>query len=462
MHSANQIAAGLVARLMGEEKAAAASKRVMMERTGQREWEFRGAALLIQSVEDPEVLVCGPAGTGKSLGILARIHQLLWLYPGMRVLFVRKVRADLAKSALVTFERHILGEDNPICSNVQREYRQVYHYPNGSEIVIGGMDRPTAVMSSEYDLIYVQEAIELNVTDWESLSTRLRSGSVPYQLLIGDTNPGSPDHWLKQRCDTGVTRLLNSYHEDNPAYWDGEQWTKQGAAYIARLEALTGVRKERLRFGRWAAAEGVIFEDWDDTLHVIDSFPIPRSWKRFISIDFGFTNPMVVGWWAIDPDGRLYRYREIYRTRMLVEDVARRAKKLTGDERIGYVVCDHDAEGRATWERHFGMKTIPAKKAISTGIQAMQARMRVAGDGKPRLFFFRDGLVEMDVDLEERRLPTSTIAEIPGYVWADRKRKEEPVDEDNHGVDMSRYAIMSVDSPQKKSSGRATVRGLYG
>jgi predicted transcriptional regulator len=41
-------------------------------------------------------------------------------------------------------------------------------------------------------------------------------------------------------------------------------------------------------------------------------------------VDFGYTNPFVMQWWAEDPDGRLYLYREIYRTRRLVEDHAKR------------------------------------------------------------------------------------------------------------------------------------------
>ena len=43
--------------------------------------------------------------------------------------------------------------------------RQAYHYPNGSEVVVGGLDKPSKVMSTEYDLVYVQEAIELFEND---------------------------------------------------------------------------------------------------------------------------------------------------------------------------------------------------------------------------------------------------------------------------------------------------------
>ncbi len=46
-----------------------------------------------------------------------------------------------------------LATDNPICAGVQRESRHSYKYPNGSEVVVGGMDRPGKILSAEYDLI---------------------------------------------------------------------------------------------------------------------------------------------------------------------------------------------------------------------------------------------------------------------------------------------------------------------
>jgi phage terminase large subunit len=429
-----------------------------------RQYEFRGSAANLPNLNAfTEILLSGPAGTGKSLAALHYMNRLMWSYPGARALFVRKVRADISQSALVTFEQGVLGEDHPICANIQRPYRQRYLYPNGSEIVIGGMDRPQKVMSAEYDVIYVQEAVELDEVDWESLTTRLRNGKIPYQQLIADTNPGAPDHWLKQRCDRGLTVLLQSYHEDNPRYWDGETWTPDGVKYVLGiLEKLSGVRKDRLRWGKWVAAEGMVYEDWREDLHLIDRFEIPLTWRRFIAVDFGFTNPFVAQWWAVDPDGRLYLYREIYKTQRLVEDHGREIKRLSAGERIECITCDHDAEGRATLERHAGIKTQPAKKAIQTGVQAVQARLRLHADQRPRLYVFRDALAERDIGLEDRKLPVSTKDEISGYVWADKRKKEEPLDEDNHGMDTMRYAVMHIDGKMAVTSiMKARTAGLW-
>ena len=50
----------------------------------------------------------------------------------------------------------------------------------------------------------------------------------------------------------------------------------------------------------------------EQTIHVIDPFPIPSYWRRFRVVDFRYTNPFVCQWWAVDQDGRMYRYRKIY------------------------------------------------------------------------------------------------------------------------------------------------------
>jgi len=351
----------------------------------------------------------------------------------------------------VTFERNVLPKGSPILEGPTRATRHSYKYPNGSEIIIGGMDNPTRIMSTEYDIAYVQEAIELTEEDWESLTTRLRNNRLPYQQLIADTNPDRPTHWLKIRCNTGKTLLLESRHEDNPTLWDGAQWTPEGLRYLSKLDALTGPRKARLRRDQWVQAEGVVYEDWDSAHNVIDRFIIPDSWARYISIDFGYRDPFVAQFWATDEDRRSYLYREIVRTGKLVEDMAREIRHYIGIDgvRPRKIVCDHDAEGRATLERHLDIKTHPAIKEILYGIGVVAGRIRKQGDGRPSLFVFRDALVDRDQTLSDRKEPIGLAEEIEGYIWEDPTRKELPVDWGNHSCDSTRYHIATnVDPPR--------------
>lgn len=412
-----------------------------------RPYEPVGAALSVFYSRAPELLMSGAAGTGKSRAILEKLHFCASKWPGMRGLIVRKTRASLSESGLVTFEEKVLPVGSKIRGNTARRYRQVYEYPNGSEIVVAGMDDPNRIMSTEFDLACVLEATELTETDWESLTTRLRNFVLPFQQLLADCNPSSPRHWLKARADRGATLMLNSTHEDNPILFDRKtgQWTEQGRAYLRTLENLTGVRRLRLLKGVWAMAEGMVYGDvYDPSTHIVDRFDIPADWQRFLSIDFGFTNPFVCQWWAMDSDGRLYRYREIYQTRRLVEDHAREILGLmAGEPAPVAVVTDHDAEDRATLEKYLGVSTVPAIKSVSDGVQAVAGRMKRADDGKARLFLLRDSLVSRDTELESRKLPACTEEEIEGYVW-DEKR-DLPVKQHDHGMDAMRYAVMWAD-----------------
>jgi phage terminase large subunit len=213
-----------------------------------RSYQPIGAALEAFYSRAPEVLLSGPAGTGKTRSILEKLHLCASKYAGMRGVIVRKTRSSLSESGLVTFEEKVLPAGSRIKGNTARRYRQLYEYPNGSEIVVAGMDDPNRIMSTEFDMAVVLEATELTEIDWENLTTRLRNFVMPYQQLLADCNPGSPSHWLKARADRGVLLLLPSVHEDNPTLFDraSGEWTEAGRAYLAKLENLTGVRRLRL------------------------------------------------------------------------------------------------------------------------------------------------------------------------------------------------------------------------
>jgi phage terminase large subunit len=208
---------------------------------------------------------------------------------------------------------------------------------------------------------------------------------------------------------------------------------------------LTGPRYHRLFLGRWVQAEGVVYEEWDTNIHLIDRFDIPADWRRFRVVDFGYTNPFVCQWWAIDNDDCLYRYREIYMTRRTVKTHAEQINRLSLGESFEATVCDHDAEDRATLEEN-GITTIPAVKSVSVGIQKLQERLKIGANGKARVYFLRDSLVEVDQMLVEGAKPRNTEQEFDGYIWSNKQTREEPVKNDDHGMDAARYAVMYLDS----------------
>lgn len=407
----------------------------------------RGACKELFRQRGDQVIIAGPAGTGKSRASLELLHAVAEKYPKARGLIVRKTRASLNNTALVTFEEKVLY---PGCNVRFHTTDQEYKYSNGSIVGIAGMDKASKIMSSEYDIIYVQECTELTEDDWQMLTTRIRNGVVPTrQQLLGDCNPGPPTHWIKKAADAGKLVMLESRHEDNPALWDeaNQCWTEEGAKYIGKLNALTGVRYKRLRLGIWASSEGIIYDMWDRAIHIVDRFLIPDDWPCYWAIDFGFTNPFVWQEWREDPDGRLYRTTEIYRTKTLVEDHAKAILAATeGHPKPRAIICDHDAEDRATLTKYLNIGTIGAWKTVSPGLQAVQQRLRRAGDGKPRIMFMRDSLVERDTDLLDAAKPVCTEEEVEGYIWDPKfKKGEQPLKQGDHGCDVVRYVTCFVD-----------------
>jgi hypothetical protein len=444
-------------------------------------YEPRGAARELFKTRDSEVVLAGPAGTGKSLAALFRVHLAALHNPGIRCLIARKTAVSLGSTTLVTYEKKVAADamaaaSSPGSAALQRE-AACYRYSNGSVIVVGGLDKPEKILSAEYDLVFVDEATELTETDWETIGTRLRNGILSWQQQIAACNPAHPTHWIKQRAERGQMRMLVSRHRDNPAYVNADgSLTEKGATtstsstpspVSAACASATGVG------GRRGADLRVVRRPCTSSSRSRSR----TEWTRWIGVDFGYTNPMVMQWWAEDGDGRLYLYRETYRTQRLVEDHARdillqvtkvigevpertvlTAKDIREDVAAGLriwteprpqtIICDHDAEDRATLERHLGMGTRAAHKTVKDGLDAVAARLRPAGDGRPRIFLCEDALVDRDPLLVESKKPTCTAEEIVGYVWdaqPGKQPKEQPVKADDHGMDTMRYAVAERD-----------------
>jgi hypothetical protein len=473
----------------------------------------RGAALALMRTRAREVVLDGPAGTGKSHGCLNKLLLAALKYPGMRALIVRQTAESLRDSTMVEWRDTVAYDAIKAgqCAFYSGSPTEPhgYRFANGSRVSLGGMDKPSKIMSRQYDLIFVDEATELTLDGWQALKTRLRHGRMPYRQLIAACNPDAPTHWLKLRADAGTLLLLTSRHWENPRWYDefdldqraaldasaqvgapvieehdGKLYrlTPAGAEYLqGTLGDLTGIARLRMLDGLWCASDGVVWENWNPAVHLVDPYPIPADWPRWWVVDFGYRNPFCCQWWTRTPDGQLVRYREIYATGRLVEDHAKQMLRLVTAPTPGrelapdqlaadeldplpavkagrrvwtepkplVILADHDAEDRATLHKHLGMQTRAANKKVKRGIEAVEARLKVDARGVPGLVFMKQALVERDDTLVKAGKPTCTEEEIPRYVWAPpvngKPPREEPLKENDHGCDTTRYVVANLD-----------------
>lgn len=432
----------------------------------QRPYKRYGSAIRAWKSRRREVLLSGPAGTGKSRACLEKLHFCADKYAGMRGLIVRKTRTSLTQTALTTFEKHVLPDG---CLGDILHFRtseQEYRYPNGSVIAVGGLDKASKIMSAEFDMIYVQEATELLEEDWEALTTRLRNNVMPYQQLIADCNPTYPTHWLKLRADRGVTLLLESRHEDNPSVTP---------EYLATLDALTGVRKKRLRDGIWAAADGLVYEEWDPAIHKVSLAQL-QAWriltaderidrtgtKRVIAgVDWGWTNPGYIGVNALDADDRLYLIHEVYRTQRTDDWWVEQGKALKARYGIEAFICDPAMPAYIAKFKAAGLNPIEADNDIAAGVNDFRERLHVAGDTRPRFYLYEYSLKEQDERRVEGHEPFCIDQEILEYVWPKAQDgkpiKELPVATNNHALDAERYVCRHLAGPTASASIAAVI-----
>ena len=265
----------------------------------------------------PEIIVSGPAETGKTLCACWKLHTLAMKYPGMQAAIVRKVQSSVYGSVLQTFDRAINGAPVLPYGGCKPE---VYQYENGSQVWVGGMDNPDKVLSSERDIIYVNQAEGLALHDWETLTTRTtgRGAVMPYTQMLGDCNPAGSLHWIRERAKQGSLVLLTTTHRDNPTLYDPQTGTitPQGERSLAALERLSGVRRKRLLEGIWATAEGAVYDMFDPAVHVVER-DLSEFTRFAFAMDEGYTNPAVILVIGEDSDGRQHILREFYKRGVL-------------------------------------------------------------------------------------------------------------------------------------------------
>lgn len=457
----------------------------------------------------PELLYSGPYGCAKTRALCEKADMRCRLHRSARVVVARKKRVDLGSSVLpILLDQCITPAHRDWGWVKSAEGGSTLFYPNGSQILVVGLDDPGKLRSAEFDMVVVDQAEQLDEEEWNAAGGRLRwvpaparDGTPAYRQLAGACNPADPSHFLFKRFrpDAGSHVI---YSEADERLADGRV-LKSGAVrgevicgtvndnfkylpddYQLRLSRYKGRYHDRYVLGLWIAYEGRVYDNFEPELHVIDrprewierwgGYP-PPSWQRYVGIDFGYVNPFVCLWVARDPaTDTFYVYREIYFSHRLVRTHATKIKAEERKElatlqecsrgqgippldylRIGFRAADHDSENAAQLAND-GIATTPAEKEIDAGIQDVYELLASYDDDgvrKSHLYFLKDSLVEPDPALELDRRPLRTAEEIAGYNFLPRavsstarprNPREEPADVDNHGCDALRYVARTL------------------
>jgi PBSX family phage terminase large subunit len=254
--------------------------------------------------------------------------------------------------------------------------------------------------------------------------------SVDGARLFATTNPDSPFHWLK-------VEVLDRAADLDLATWSFrlEDNLTLPASYVANLKReYTGLWYRRYIQGEWCRAEGAVYDQWDEAVHLMpEDAPDPVCSRYYLGIDYGTSNPFVlllVGW----RDGVYHVLREyVWDARQAgrqrtdaqyADDLVRFA----GDLQFSGILVDPSAASFRVELANRGIRTTAAQNDVLDGIRTVASLL---GQGR----------------LVVHPRCVRTRAEFAAYAWDEKAREDRPLKTSDHCMDAVRYVCHTLEQP---------------
>lgn len=244
--------------------------------------------------------------------------------------------------------------------------------------------------------------------------------------------------YLNDRGDDNVWHIFMEW-ADNP-YLDRAEMESVSAS-------MTEEERSVRRYGKFVAAKGLVYPEFDERVHVIEPFPVPKEWYDNISIDPGLNNPLSCHFYATDGDGTVYVIAEHYEAGKPVayhaENIRRIAKELdwhTDSSGKISALIDSAADQRTLasvksvaelfYDEGINVNT-HVNKDLFSGINRVKEYLRpLKHPDRPKLYIFASCV--------------NLIRELKSYFWGSG---DVPRKVDDHCLDEMRYFIMSRPEP---------------
>ena len=354
-------------------------------------------------------------------------------------------------------------------------------FPSGARIIFGSMqhiqDR-TKYQGQAYDFVAFDELTHFTFDEYSYMFSRNRPNGPGTRVYIRSTaNPGGIGHgWVKERFITPAPPMTTIEEEleyrDNDgiehsamqtrifvpsSVFDNSALLHNDPMYVQRLAALPEAEKNALLYGDWDSFTGQVFVEWTNDVahyddrrgtHVISPFAIPHEWGIYCGLDWGYSRPFSVGWYAVDHDKRLYRIREYYgcngtpNTGVLMEpgEVARRIREIEASDpnlrgrsirRVGDPAI-WGTQGTESIGSIFERERVYFEKGDNARIDGkMQVHHRLAFDdeGIPMLYVFNTC--------------KHFIRTFPSLIYDESNVEDVDTDGEDHAYDELRYVCMA-------------------
>jgi len=306
------------------------------------------------------------------------------------------------------------------------------------------LDEPAKYKSAEFAIIAVDEIVQDPKEVFDFLRTRLRWPGIPECRFIAGSNPGGIGHdwvkklWIDKIYEYGEVEqkefhFIPATAYDNP-YLD--------QTYYNSLEGLPPDMKRAFLEGDWSIFAGQYFSEWRSSKHIVPTFYIPDTWKKYRVYDHGRSKPACCLWIAIDYEGRVWIYREYYVVNKNIDTIAEEIKSMSGDEKYVLNLADPsifahmgytDKVGNDTiaqvFARH-GITFFPGSKRRVDGWNLMHQYLAPDERGVPKLIFLKNC--------------ENAVRTIPSLVHDKIKPEDIDTKGEDHAADCIRYFLLHL------------------
>lgn len=363
----------------------------------------------------------GARGGGKSWSVQRKAPLMDLIYPGIKILLLRRTYKDL--------ERNHVRELEPLLKGIARYSRQekCFYFPNGSILELGYCASESDVLQyqgQEYDVIFIDEATQFTEYQYQTLTACLRGANAFPKRMYLTCNPGGVGHeWVKRRF------ISRKYKEtENPddytfiaaTVFDNKVLLENDPGYVDMLNNLSDGLREAWRDGNWDMLAGQYFTEFDRNIHLIEPFEIPKHWKRYRTIDYGL-DCLACLWIAIDERGDYYIYREYAKSDKVISEGARDLISLSEGEEIIYTVAPDDlwartqesGKSKADLFRESGLPLLKGSRTREAGWLAIKELLTIKNDeSRIKIFSSCTEIVECLIGLQrDAKKPTDCMTE---------------------------------------------------
>lgn len=359
----------------------------------------------------------GARGGGKTHAVRVKAVAGALLYPGIRILIIRRTYSELQHNHIEPILKMI---PQPQVGVYNIQLHQIY-FTNGSTIIFGHFNSYNSAFQEyqgqEYDWIFIDEATQFTEQEFRLLGGCLRGVNEFPKRMYLTCNPGGVGHrWVKrlfvdrdfktdcenaeENEDPNDYEFIQATVDDNTALMKSEG----GRDYLKQLSQLPENIRAAHRYGDWEGLSGNYFPEFSEGKHTCEAFPLPRWWRRYRALDYGL-DMLACYWFAVDETGRVWCYRELKQKDLVVSDAARMILENTGiNEHIDITFAPPDLWSRTkdsgkSMAELFMTNGVPLVKASNNRVQGwlqMKEFLKDSPDGRPGLIFFRNckGIIE--------------------------------------------------------------------